>query len=395
MAAIATPNYARMNSRVLIVSPDPGFRRQLLSNPLYAEVQGEEAVGGAHALSKLAEGLYENVLLDRHLPDLEAGEVAAMIHSRFPQVDVEIVDSAAAKADVVPFVEKNAREERRIARLHAGPPEKCEEFGAGVSPMADALPGMIGTSRGVQQVYRLARMVAPRDTTVLITGETGTGKELVAQAIHALSHRSKQPFVVVNCAAIPESLLESELFGHARGAFTGAVQSRLGRIHVAHGGTLFLDEIGELPLSMQAKLLRFLQDGEVQRLGSSDVYKVDVRVVCATNAKLLDLVHEKRFRMDLFYRLSVFPIRILPLRERSADIPLLAEHFLGKLCEETEVPPKYLADSAQNQLQQYSWPGNVRELQHAMERAFILAGAEAQLTGEHFQSSQEDGLREI
>ena len=201
--------------------------------------------------------------------------------------------------------------------------------------------------------------------------------------------------MVVNCAAIPESLLESELFGHARGAFTGAVQSRLGRIHVAHGGTLFLDEIGELPLSMQAKLLRFLQDGEVQRLGSSDVYKVDVRVVCATNAKLLELVNEKRFRMDLFYRLAVFPIRILPLRERTADIPALAEHFLKKLSEEAEVPPKYFSDAALNYLQQHSWPGNVRELQHAMERAFILAGSEAQLGAEHFQASQEDALREI
>lgn len=155
------------------------------------------------------------------------------------------------------------------------------------------LPGMIGTGRAIQPVYRLARMVAARDTTVLITGETGTGKELVAQALHHLSPRVRQPFVVVNCAAIPEALLEAELFGHARGAFTGAVQSRLGRIHVAQGGTLFLDEIGELPLSMQAKLLRFLQNGEVQRLGSPDVHRVDVRVVCASNVRLFDLVQAK------------------------------------------------------------------------------------------------------
>src|SRR5262249_33593638 len=151
------------------------------------------------------------------------------------------------------------------------------------------LPGMIGRSGAIQQVYRLVRMVAARDTTVLVTGETGTGKELVAQAIHDLSPRARQAFVVVNCAAIPEALLEAELFGHARGAYTGAVQSRLGRIHVAQGGTLFLDEVGELPLSMQAKLLRFLQNGEVQRLGSPDVHRVDVRVVCATNQRLADL----------------------------------------------------------------------------------------------------------
>ncbi len=159
----------------------------------------------------------------------------------------------------------------------------------------------------MQHVYQLARLVAARDTTVLITGETGTGKELVARGIHEISRRAGNPFVVVNCAAIPEALLEAELFGHARGAFTGAVQSRVGRIHNAHGGTLFLDEIGDLPLTMQAKLLRFLQDGEVQRLGSSDVFRVDVRVVCATNVNLLDHVKQKLFRQDLYYRIAVFP----------------------------------------------------------------------------------------
>lgn len=179
----------------------------------------------------------------------------------------------------------------------------------GVGPDADPLPGMIGSSRAMEQVYRLVRMVAGRDTAVLVTGETGTGKELVAEAIHQLSRRARNPLVVVNCAAIPDALLEAELFGHVRGAFTGAVQSRLGRIHVAQGGTLFLDEVGEPPLSMQAKLLRFLQNGEVQRLESSDVYRVDVRVVCATNVQLLELVQVKQFRLDLYYRLAIFPNR--------------------------------------------------------------------------------------
>src|SRR5207247_4744269 len=164
---------------------------------------------------------------------------------------------------------------------------------------------MIGRTEPMQRVYQLARLVAPRVTTVLITGPTGTGKELVARALHELSSRAGRPFVVVNCAAIPEALLEAELFGHVRGAFTGAVQSRLGRIHVTQGGILFLDEVGELPLSMQAKLLRFLQNGEVQRLGSSDVYRVDVRVVCATNVGLLEQVQAKQFRQDLYYRLAV------------------------------------------------------------------------------------------
>src|SRR5262249_44445357 len=207
----------------------------------------------------------------------------------------------------------------RIARREAT--DACRR----VESVEPNLPGMIGTSRSIHQVYRLVRMVSKRDTTVLITGETGTGKELVAHAIHKLSSRANQPFVAVNCAAIPEALLEAELFGHARGAFTGAVQSRLGRIHVAQGGTLFLDEVGELPLSMQAKLLRFLQNGEVQRLGSSDVYRVDVRVICATNASLQDQVEAKQFRQDLYYRLAVFRIDLAPVCEGAGECGLLSD----------------------------------------------------------------------
>jgi len=285
---------------------------------------------------------------------------------------------------------------------HAAPDAVDEAEGAGAEAAAwelqteaqerdaarrgiEPLPGMIGSSRAMEQVYRLVQMVANRDTAVLVTGETGTGKELVAGAVHALSKRAKHPFVVVNCAAIPESLLEAELFGHARGAFTGAVQSRLGRIHVAQGGTLFLDEVGELPLSMQAKLLRFLQSGEVQRLGSSDVYRVDVRVVCATNQKLLELTRARQFRLDLYYRLAIFPVVIPPLRERAEDVHPLTEHFLEKLSSEAAMPRKYLSADALAFLEKAEWPGNVRELQHAIERAFILAGNDLELGVEHFQ----------
>ena len=243
----------------------------------------------------------------------------------------------------------------------------------------------------MEQVYRLVQMVANRDTTVLVTGETGTGKELVAGAVHALSKRAKHPFVVVNCAAIPESLLEAELFGHARGAFTGAVQSRLGRIHVAQGGTLFLDEVGELPLSMQAKLLRFLQSGEVQRLGSSDVYRVDVRVVCATNVNLLELTRMRQFRLDLYYRLAIFPVLMPALRERLEDVRPLAEHFLAKLSAEDAMPEKHLSAGALAYLEKAEWPGNVRELQHAIERAFILAGNDLELSVGHFQPFSDYG----
>jgi transcriptional regulator with GAF, ATPase, and Fis domain len=242
---------------------------------------------------------------------------------------------------------------------------------------------MIGTSQGIQQIYRLARLVAPRDTAVLIVGETGTGKELVARGIHDLSRRSKGPFMVVNCAAIPESLLEAELFGFTRGAFTGAFQSRLGRIHAAHGGTLLLDEVGELPLGMQAKLLRFVQEGEVQRLGSADVFRVDARLIASTNADLLQRVREKQFREDLYYRLSVFPVDLPPLRERTGDTLPLAQHFLDGFCRASGVAPKAFSLEAANLLQHYHWPGNVRELQHAVERAFVLAESNLQIRAEN------------
>jgi transcriptional regulator with GAF, ATPase, and Fis domain len=232
---------------------------------------------------------------------------------------------------------------------------------------------MIGSSKRMQKLYRLARLVAPRDTVVLIVGATGTGKELVARGIHDVSRRSRSPFVVVNCAAIPESLLEAELFGFTRGAFTGAVQARLGRIHAAHGGTLLLDEIGELPLSMQAKLLRFVQEGEVQRLGSADLFRVDTRLIAATNVDLLQRVREKQFREDLYYRLAVFPLDLPPLRLRQEDILPLAQSFLTSLCRQAACREKLFSTGAINLLRRYSWPGNVRELQHWVERAFVLA----------------------
>jgi transcriptional regulator with GAF, ATPase, and Fis domain len=396
MAAVAAPQLIRSRARILVASANPSFRRQLLESPLFAASQGEEAVGGAHALAKLVQFSCDSVVLDRNLPDLDATEVAEIIRKRYPRMEIEFVDSRAGgeqeqdtatrKVDTAPITSEDCAEaDHRNAKTSMATEIDVEP-----------LPEMIGSSRAIQQVYRLARMVASRDTTVLITGETGTGKELVAEAIHKLSPRARHPFVVVNCAAIPEALLEAELFGHARGAFTGAVQSRLGRIHVAQGGTLFLDEIGELPLSMQAKLLRFLQNGEVQRLGSPDVYKVDVRVVCATNVRLLDLVPTKQFRQDLYYRLAIFPIAMPPLRERGEDIGALAEHFLAQLCAEVAVSAKRLAPGAQTFLQQSRWAGNVRELHHAIERAFILAGNKDYLQGEHFQQfSESSQLREI
>ena len=238
--------------------------------------------------------------------------------------------------------------------------------------------GMIGDSEPMVRVYELTQMVARRDTTVLVTGESGTGKDLIAQAVHLISPRQKQPFIVINCAAIPEPLLEAELFGYVKGSFTGAVQSRIGRIHAAHGGTLFLDEIGDMPLSLQSKILRFLEQGEVQRIGGNDNLKVDVRVVAATNADLPTLVKQHLFREDLFYRLAIFPIKLPPLRERGGDIEKLAESFLAKFS-----PGATLSVGAMDALRRHDWPGNVRELRNALERSSILLGTEREILPRH------------
>jgi DNA-binding NtrC family response regulator len=379
---------------MLVASSDAEFRRKLREKPEGRAMQLEEASSGAQALAQLGTSHCDILLLDRHLPDIHANEVADLVRRRYPEIVVQFVDSRAADspsatpADLGPLGTTEEAELKLELTESVAQPLSAQSIETKPlevqTALNDPLPGMIGRAPAMQEVYRLSRLVGSRDTTVLISGETGTGKELVARGIHQISTRAKNPFVVVNCAAIPEALLEAELFGHARGAFTGAVQSRLGRIHGAHGGTLFLDEVGELPLSMQAKLLRFLQNGEVQRLGSSDVFRVDVRVICATNVRLLDSVKQKQFRQDLYYRLAVFPIELPPLRKRIEDLAPLSEQFLIKLCEEGGVPSKRLAASALAFLRGFQWPGNIRELQHAVERAFILSGDQYQLHVEHF-----------
>jgi formate hydrogenlyase transcriptional activator len=234
------------------------------------------------------------------------------------------------------------------------------------------LPRIVGNSAALLRVLGLVRIVAPTDATVLINGETGTGKELIAEAIHKCSERSKGPFVKLNCAAIPAGLLESELFGHERGAFTGAVTQRLGRFEAANGGTLFLDEIGDVPMELQAKLLRVLQEREIERLGSTCTRRVDVRVVAATNQHLAELVAEKQFRVDLYYRLNVFPIVLPPLRLRTEDIPMLVAHFVHKFAERMSKRVPRISEGAIETLLRYPWPGNIRELQNVVERAVIL-----------------------
>jgi formate hydrogenlyase transcriptional activator len=232
--------------------------------------------------------------------------------------------------------------------------------------------GVIGHSNALRSVLREIRMVAPTDSTVLIYGETGTGKELIAHAIHELSPRRANTFVKLNCAAIPTGLLESELFGHERGAFTGAIGQRIGRFEVANHGTAFLDEIGEIPLELQPKLLRVLQEREFERLGSTRTLRTDARLIAATNRDLAAMVEEQRFRSDLFYRLNVFPVRVPPLRERREDIPLLVWHFARQFAGRMKRHYESISPETMNALCEYDWPGNIRELQNLIERAVIL-----------------------
>ena len=243
---------------------------------------------------------------------------------------------------------------------------------------------LVGESIEMRRVRHLIRIVAGRRATVLITGETGTGKEVAARAIHLAGTRRRGLLVPVNCSALPENLLEAELFGHVRGAFTGAFQNRVGRFEQAQGGTLFLDEIGELPLDLQVKLLRVLQEREFQKLGSSETLRADVRVIAATNCDLLRKIREGRFREDLYYRLNVVPIEMPPLRQRPADIPLLAEHLLSKVCRLEETGPKSLDRQALAKLSAYSWPGNVRQLENAIEMAVAMGLDRPVLTAEDF-----------
>lgn len=379
MSAVMGIPVLSCSGRAVIASPDRCIREQVLHrlNGRCRPVQ--QASGGADALATLESGDWDVLFLDRRLPDLEAEEVMAISQRRFPRVQVVLLDRDE-RSDDVP--------EAQSPRTEGDPaPTNASE---GELNDSQPLPRIIGSSPAMQRVYRMVRLVAPRPTTVLIIGQTGTGKELIARALHELSPRAHKPLVVVNCAAIPETLLESELFGFTRGAFTGAVQSQLGRIAAAHGGTLFLDEISELPLGMQAKLLRFLEQKEVQRLGSTETMRVDVRVIAASNTNLARQAAKGNFRLDLFYRLSSFPVELPPLSQRAGDIVPLAEHFLASMAASMQMPAPRLSVEAIRCLETNPWRGNVRELQHVIERASILIGSGNTVRPEHLYCAETD-----
>ncbi|HET7824316.1 MAG TPA: sigma-54 dependent transcriptional regulator, partial [Anaeromyxobacter sp.] len=348
----------------------------------------EEAEDGAAAIQRVQQEAFDVVLTDLRMPGVDGMEVLRGVQRSAPETQVIVmtaygtIESAvdAIRRGAYDFLAKPFKEDELLLRIEKAL-EKRRLVGevsllAGEFRRRYGLEHIVGRSAAVQDVLHRVVRVAPTDATVLISGESGTGKELVARALHVASRRGDKPFVPVNCAAITETLLESELFGHARGSFTGATRARRGLFEEANGGTLFIDEIGETSPGFQAKLLRALQEGEIRRVGESTPVQVDVRVIAATNQDLRRAISERRFREDLFYRLAVVPLRIPPLRERREDIPLLASHFLQRFVRRTGAQ-KALSPGAVARLQSHDGPGNVRELENIIEQAAALsAGTE-------------------
>ncbi|MBI3932208.1 MAG: sigma-54-dependent Fis family transcriptional regulator [Acidobacteria bacterium] len=370
--------------RILVVDDEPSMR-ELLGIMLRRE--GYEVVAAesrAMAAAALAGAPADMVITDIKLPDGDGIEILRHVKAASPETVVIVMTAYGTTQTAVAALKLGAHdyltkpfdvEELKIVVRGALEKRQLEEENILLKAEFRSRHGLdriVGVSPPMRAVFDVVRSVAPTASTILITGESGTGKELVAKAIHALSPRRDAPFVSINCGALPENLLESELFGHVKGAFTDAHQNKKGLFEAAHRGTLFLDEVGETSPAMQVKLLRSLQDRKIRRVGGTAEVEVDVRLVAATNRPLESLVRERRFREDLYYRLNVIPIRIPPLRERREDIPLLTEHFLGRFSEEMGKSVTRISSEAMGKLQAYSWPGNVRELENVVERAVAL-----------------------
>ncbi len=387
-----------MNTSILVVDDDDAHRGMLRMMLQAWGYSVDEAADGDLAVEAVRARPYDVVLTDVRMGRMDGIHALRGILDYNPALPVVLMTAYSSVETAVDALRLGAydyltkpldfdalRETLQRAVDHSRMSVENRELRRQLSEAA-AGPEILGRSPAVSAMREIIATVAPTEATVLITGESGTGKELVARAVHGASARASKPLVTVNCAALAENLLESELFGHERGAFTGADRRREGRFLQADGGTLFLDEIGEMPLSLQAKLLRALQQGEVQRVGSDSPITVDVRVIAATNRNLREEVEQKRFREDLFFRLNVISIEVPALRERSEDIPLLAAHFLEKFAARNRKNVKGFAPQALDMLRRYSWPGNVRELQNAVERAVILCTGDL-ITGPELPAS--------
>jgi DNA-binding NtrC family response regulator len=376
----------REDIRVLIIDDEPYVReiiRQGLEDEKFAV---EEAGDGKMALEMIRHYPYDVVITDLRLPGVPGEQILQEALGIYPETIVIIMTGFgniqtavdAIRMGAFDYLPKPFQLDEMVMRVKKGLQER--QLKSENTLLRSELHGkyqfsnIIGKSPAMQQIYSVVSMVAQKTSTILIIGETGTGKELIARAIHYNGPRKDQPFVGVNCGAIPAPLLEDELFGHVKGACTGAHQHRIGRFEQANQGTLFLDEIGTMPLDLQVKLLRVLQEREFQKVGGTTTVKVDVRIIAATNSDLLERVHKGDFREDLFYRLNVIPIQVMPLRQRREDIPLIAAHFVKKYCTEQNLPPKRVSHRAIKALVAFDWPGNVRQLENAVEMAVALSG---------------------
>src|SRR3954470_12762468 len=374
---------------LLLVEDETPLREAIAEQLTDRGYQVEQADSGEAAVAHLADFAFDIIVTDLRLPGIDGSAVIEAAVARYPHIIAIVVTGFGTGKDAVEaikrgawdFVSKpfqidellhvldSAIEQRRLKSENAYLRSQLEE--------RYRFEGIVGKSRPMERLFQLLETVAPTNSTILITGETGTGKEVVARAIHHNSPRKAHRFVAMNCSAIPESLLEAELFGHVRGAFTGAVGNRQGRLEQAHKGTLFLDEVGTMSVALQMKLLRVLQEREFERVGESHTTKVDVRVIAATNSDLARMVADGHFREDLYYRLNVIPVQLPPLRERKEDIPLLVQHFLDKYCADAApregAAPITVSQDAMRRLMSYPWPGNVRQLENAVERAIAVS----------------------
>ena len=376
---------------VLVVDDETDLR-ELIADSLAADgFEATQAVDGADAIARLKSFAFDAIVVDLRLGDMNGMEVLDFALTRYPEVVSVVMTGfggvteavAAIKRGAVDFLIKpfQVTQLSRVLRSEIERRRLRQENAELRVQLRNryGFDQVIGQSPAMQHVFATLELIAPMNSTVLIQGETGTGKELIARTIHHNSPRADQRFVAFNAAAIPENLAEAELFGHAKGAFTGAISNRVGRFELAHRGTIFIDEVALMSPALQAKLLRALQEREIERVGESRPIKFDARVIAASNADLKKLVKEGSFREDLFYRLNVIPITLPSLRERHEDVPLLARHFVQKACRNNNLPPKTLSQEACRCLMNYAWPGNIRQLENAIEHAVAMTGMEKEI----------------